>query len=91
MITPLLKQDPHLISRTLSEARELFSTLNDVERRLGTPAEKPGDLGLAQHTAHRIRNRQVLLMVIKNHLHYHDPEIEYLCRYVPDPCEAKAS
>jgi hypothetical protein len=40
-------------------------------------------LGLARQTAHRIRNRQVLLLVIKNHLNLNNPEIEFFCQYVP--------
>jgi hypothetical protein len=89
MLAPLLQQDPHLVTRTLTEARELFATLNEVEKRLGTSAERPGDLGLAQQTAHRIRNRQVLLLVFRKHLHYHDPEIEFLCRFVPQKYEVQ--
>jgi hypothetical protein len=83
MIAALFQQDPYLVDRTVAEARILFATLNDVEKRLGTPDEKPGDLGLARQTAHRIRNRQVLLLVIKNHLNLNNPEIEFFCQYVP--------
>jgi hypothetical protein len=83
MIAALFQQDPYLVDRTLAESRDLFATLNDVEKRLGTPDEKPGDVGLAQQTAHRIRNRQVLLLVIKNQLNLQDPELDYLCRYEP--------
>jgi hypothetical protein len=89
MLAPLFQQDPHLISRTLAESRELFATLSDVEKRLGTARERPEDLELAQQTAHRLRNRQVLLFVIRNQINYHDPEIEYLCQYVPHTYDAQ--
>ena len=91
MIAALFQQDPYLVDQTLTAARLLFATLNDVEKRLGTPGEKPDDRGLAQQTAHRIRNRQVLLLVIKTHLNLNNPEIEFLCQFVPHRYEAVSS
>jgi hypothetical protein len=83
MLSTLFEHDPHLAGRTIAEARTLLANLNDIEKRLGTHEEKPGDLGLARETARRIRNRQVLLLVIRNHLPAADPDIEYLCEVMP--------
>ena len=87
MLTTLFEHDPHLAGRTIAEARVLVARLEDIEKRLGTNEEKPGDLGLARETARRLRNRQVLLLVIKDHLHSTDPDIKYLCEIVPSRFE----
>jgi hypothetical protein len=83
ILTALFQQDPYLISRTIAEARSLLARLEAIEKRLGTTLEEPGDLELAQETAHRIRSRQVLLMVIRDHVSPVDPEIDRLCRALP--------